>query len=229
MTVCASCGIIINDNEYFCSECSNKTSSITTNVNTPKKSSIFWYLVPIIFGIIGGGGAYYWLRKSDPKKAKYCLLIGLGITIIWFANGGSDSNSPIIEKNNEVDLEAEKLRIEQEKIVREEKAQLQRQALLDRQEESRIEQMKQLPESCYGVNSIEEGLYSTSEKCLELIDERIFEFCLSENNNDETKAYGCMGQAYTLMDRNCSDSELSYYKVCMMSELKYVYQNLIPK
>ena len=56
---------------------------------------------------------------------------------------------------------------------------------------------------------------------------------LAENNNDEDKAWGCFGQVYALMDRNCNGSDnqgmLSVsYEVCFMSEMVFAYQNLIP-
>ena len=44
--------------------------------------SRWWYLVPIIFGLVGGVIGYFALRKDDPKKAKNCLIIGGILTII---------------------------------------------------------------------------------------------------------------------------------------------------
>ncbi len=46
------------------------------------KRSNFWYLLPIVFGIAGGLIAYLVLRKSDSKKARNCLIIGVGLTLI---------------------------------------------------------------------------------------------------------------------------------------------------
>ena len=47
-----------------------------------KKRSNWWYLVPILFGIIGGIIGYYALRRDAPEKAKKCLDLGLSITAI---------------------------------------------------------------------------------------------------------------------------------------------------
>ena len=47
-----------------------------------KKRSNWWYIVPILFGIIGGIIGYYALRRDDPQKAKKCLYLGLILTAI---------------------------------------------------------------------------------------------------------------------------------------------------
>lgn len=43
--------------------------------------SNLWFLLPIFFGILGGIGAYFILRKDDPKKAKNCLYVGLALMV----------------------------------------------------------------------------------------------------------------------------------------------------
>ena len=48
--------------------------------------SNWWFLLPILLGLIGGIIAYFVLRHDDPKKAKNCLYLGIilaaiGITI----------------------------------------------------------------------------------------------------------------------------------------------------
>ena len=47
-----------------------------------RKRSNWWYLVPILFGLIGGIIGYFALRKDDREKAKKCLYIGLILTVI---------------------------------------------------------------------------------------------------------------------------------------------------
>ena len=42
-----------------------------------KQRSNWWYILPILFGIIGGIIAYFAIRKDDRQKAKKCLYIGL--------------------------------------------------------------------------------------------------------------------------------------------------------
>lgn len=47
--------------------------------------SRWWYLLPILFKIIGGVIAYFILRDDDPKKAKNCLWLGITLTVIEIA------------------------------------------------------------------------------------------------------------------------------------------------
>jgi uncharacterized membrane protein len=42
-----------------------------------KQRSNWWYILPILFGIIGGIIAYFAIRKDDREKAKKCMYIGL--------------------------------------------------------------------------------------------------------------------------------------------------------
>ncbi len=44
--------------------------------------SAWWYLLPILFGIIGGVIAYFVIKQDDPIKAKNCLKLGLVLLII---------------------------------------------------------------------------------------------------------------------------------------------------
>jgi hypothetical protein len=50
------------------------TSGMETTQNGPSK---FWYLLPILFGIIGGLIMYLALRGRDAKMAKKGLLLGV--------------------------------------------------------------------------------------------------------------------------------------------------------
>ena len=50
-----------------------------------KTRSNFWFLLPIILGLIGGIIAYFVLRQDDPKKAKNCLYLGIILAIIGLA------------------------------------------------------------------------------------------------------------------------------------------------
>ena len=45
------------------------------------RSSI-WFLLPIIFNIVGGVIAYFIIKEDDPKKAKNCLYLGLILAVI---------------------------------------------------------------------------------------------------------------------------------------------------
>ena len=44
--------------------------------------SNLWFLLPILFGLIGGIAAFFILRKSDPHKAKNCLYVGIVFMVI---------------------------------------------------------------------------------------------------------------------------------------------------
>jgi len=44
--------------------------------------SRWWYLLPILFKIIGGVIAYFILRDDDSKKAKNCFWLGLALSAI---------------------------------------------------------------------------------------------------------------------------------------------------
>lgn len=47
-----------------------------------KKRSNWWFLVPILLGLIGGIIAFFVLKRDDPKKAKNCLYLGVGLFLI---------------------------------------------------------------------------------------------------------------------------------------------------
>ncbi len=47
-----------------------------------KNRSGLWYLLPIIFGIIGGVIAWFVIKQDDPSKAKNCLYLGIVLLII---------------------------------------------------------------------------------------------------------------------------------------------------
>ncbi|MEM3064019.1 MAG: hypothetical protein QW177_01445 [Candidatus Nitrosotenuis sp.] len=50
-----------------------------------RKRSAWWFLLPILFNVIGGVIAYFVIKDDDPKRAKNCLLLGIILTAIWFA------------------------------------------------------------------------------------------------------------------------------------------------
>lgn len=47
-----------------------------------KRRSSFWFLLPIIFNIVGGIIAFFVIREDDPKKARNCLYLGIILCVI---------------------------------------------------------------------------------------------------------------------------------------------------
>jgi len=47
-----------------------------------KPRSNAWFLLPILFGVIGGIIAFFILRHDDLRKAKNCLYLGLAFMVI---------------------------------------------------------------------------------------------------------------------------------------------------
>ena len=47
-----------------------------------KPRSNAWFLLPILFGMIGGIIAFFILRRDDPRKARNCLYIGIVFMVI---------------------------------------------------------------------------------------------------------------------------------------------------
>ena len=52
------------------------------NMYPERIRSRWWYLLPIFIGLIGGIIAYFAIRRDDPQKAKRCLMVGIGLTLI---------------------------------------------------------------------------------------------------------------------------------------------------
>ena len=47
-----------------------------------RRRSSLWFLLPIVFNIVGGIIAYFVIKEDDPKKAKNCLYLGLILAAI---------------------------------------------------------------------------------------------------------------------------------------------------
>ena len=64
-----------------------------------KQRSSWWYILPILFGIIGGIIAYFAIRKDDLPKAKKCIYLSLiflavGILVDVFLAGVAPIPAP---------------------------------------------------------------------------------------------------------------------------------------
>ncbi len=47
-----------------------------------RRRSSLWFLLPIVFNILGGIVAYFVIRDDDPKRARSCLLLGIVLAAI---------------------------------------------------------------------------------------------------------------------------------------------------
>lgn len=47
-----------------------------------RRRSSLWFLLPIVFNILGGIVAYFVIRDDDPKRARSCLLLGIILAAI---------------------------------------------------------------------------------------------------------------------------------------------------
>lgn len=52
-----------------------------------KSPSILWYLVPILFAIIGGVIGYYAIVGRNKSMAKNLLIIGIAMSVILLFRG----------------------------------------------------------------------------------------------------------------------------------------------
>ena len=136
MVNCSSCGKEIDGN--YCSSCGERSISNTLKKSTTKKTSNFWYLLPIFLGIIGGVIAYFVLRNSDSRKARNCLLIGIAILILGIVILAAAYSTMTDEQREQfaAEREKEKLQKEVEKREAEEVRKLQEEKALDEKQSS---------------------------------------------------------------------------------------------
>ena len=93
MVFCSSCGREVTSEQNFCPHCGGNIKQNYSGFSpTPafRQRSAWWYLIPILFSIIGGIISYLVIKDDDPKKAKNCLIIGLimfAMGLIWLPFG----------------------------------------------------------------------------------------------------------------------------------------------
>ena len=68
----------------FCPRCGRQLDQLSISHPTKTRSK-WWFLLPILFHIIGGVIAYFVIRDDDPKLAKNCLWLGIIISSIEIA------------------------------------------------------------------------------------------------------------------------------------------------
>ena len=63
-----------------------------------RPSNRLWYVVPVLFGILGGIATWFFLRRNDPILAKNCLLVGVISSavsvLLYFALGSTETTGP---------------------------------------------------------------------------------------------------------------------------------------
>lgn len=47
-----------------------------------KRRSSFWFLLPIVFNVVGGIIAFFIIKEDDPRKARNCLYLGIILAAI---------------------------------------------------------------------------------------------------------------------------------------------------
>ena len=47
-----------------------------------RRRSTLWFLLPVVFNLLGGIVAYFAIRDDDPKKARSCLFLGIVLAAI---------------------------------------------------------------------------------------------------------------------------------------------------
>ena len=79
----------MTESDKLCQSCLDEIKRTQTQGKTSdekmsevKKRSGLWYLLPILFGIIGGVIAWFVIKEDDPIKAKNCLKLGIVLLII---------------------------------------------------------------------------------------------------------------------------------------------------
>ena len=71
---------------------------------TEKIRSRWWYLLPVLFGLIGAIIAYFAIRRDDPQKAKKCLYLGIILTAINIIINISLFSGEILEQDFNVNV-----------------------------------------------------------------------------------------------------------------------------
>jgi len=87
LVICLSCGEQVTEDVKDCPHCGKflnlKPSTNSKNCVDGQRSN-WWYTLPIVAGVFGGAVAYFVIHDDDPKKAKECLIIGIGMLAAWF-------------------------------------------------------------------------------------------------------------------------------------------------
>jgi ribosomal protein L40E len=78
---CMKCGLEFSKEAKMCCVSSGKTIQ---NSSTASKPSGAWYLVPILFGFLGGTVGYFAVKDDNKNMAEDLIVIGIIVSIISF-------------------------------------------------------------------------------------------------------------------------------------------------
>ena len=78
---------------------------------------------------------------------------------------------------------------------------------------------KQLPTSCYGVDSMELDIYPTGKQCFAALNKGVEYWCSNQKS--------CVNQFYLKLTEQCADPAIGSVEVCLMYTLKELYPKLV--
>ena len=101
MAFCENCGNALKPTAKFCGGCGNQVETTSQDTNqhsvdetpppkhgyqrspgndmgiaTSRPAGRIWYLLPILFGLVGGIVAYAVIRHRNPRRARNILILG---------------------------------------------------------------------------------------------------------------------------------------------------------
>ena len=75
---CLACGRLLKGSPSFCTSCGEPLGR-----RAPGKTSWAWWLLPILFGCVGGIVAWLAVKEKDKGKAKHLLIRGFLVIPVW--------------------------------------------------------------------------------------------------------------------------------------------------
>jgi len=88
---CSRCGTPNETESFFCESCGSKLTRPENNrsytsseqYTVDNKTSVAWWLMPILLAWIGGLVAWLVVRETNKVKARYMLWLGIAMTLFW--------------------------------------------------------------------------------------------------------------------------------------------------
>jgi len=86
---CKKCGNVLELEDEFCDKCGSVQKNILATASTDgqhkmshSKPTALWYLVPVLFGAIGGVVGHVGVKEDDKEMANNLLWVGIAITVV---------------------------------------------------------------------------------------------------------------------------------------------------